>query len=63
MSLKARDSVWITDSAGMKIAGGTIVNVNDFREPEMKYAVDVDGYKEDVLFFGEDRLIKQGESK
>jgi len=55
--------VWITDSTGMEVAEGTIINVNDFREPELKFAVDVEGYTEDVLFFGEDSLIKQEENK
>jgi len=63
LSLKVSDRVWITDSTGMEVAEGTIINVNDFREPELKFAVDVEGYTEDVLFFGEDSLIKQEENK
>jgi hypothetical protein len=61
MALKVRDRVWITDSIGMKTTKGEIVNINNFREPEMKYAVSADGHSEDLLFFGEDRLIKQEE--
>lgn len=56
--LKVKDKVEILNINGDKVAEGTIVNINDFREPSMKYAVDVDGYKEDVLFFGEERLVK-----
>lgn len=59
MQLKVRDRVWIVNTDGSRIAQGRIVNVNDFREPSMKYAVDVDEYLEDVLFFSEDKLIKQ----
>ena len=39
-----------------------VVNVNDFREPSMKYGVDMyDGngvYAGDVMFFGDDFLSK-----
>lgn len=57
MELKVRDRVIILDKNGIAKAEGTIVNINDFREPSMKYAVDVDGYTEDFLFFGEERLL------
>ncbi|HDR4373532.1 TPA: hypothetical protein QCP80_003362 [Bacillus cereus] len=55
MKLKVNDKVAIVDENGSKLAEGVIANINDFREPSMKYAVDVDGY-EDVLFFGESQL-------
>jgi len=58
MELQVRDKVTIIDSSGSAIAEGTIVNINDFREPSLKYAVDVEGYTEDLLFFGENHLIK-----
>lgn len=58
MKLKVRDKVTIIDINGKSLAKGTIVNINDFREPSQKYAVDVVGYTEDVLFFGESQLIK-----
>lgn len=35
---------------------GTIVNINSYREPSMIYAIDVDGYEEDVIFMGEDEI-------
>ena len=63
MILKVRDRVKITDSNGVELAMGTIVNVNDCREPSMKYAVVVDGYSEDVLFLGGNKLIKMEECK
>lgn len=58
MGLQVRDNVDIVNSSGVMVAKGTIVNINDYREPSMKYAVDVVGYTEDVLFFGEDSLIR-----
>lgn len=59
MELKVRDRVIIIDSVGSPLGEGTIVNINDFREPSLKYAVDVDGYSQDVLFFGERQLVKE----
>lgn len=61
MGLQVRDRVTILDANGNSLANGTIVNINDFREPSMKYAVDVDGYDEDVLFFGSKQLTKKQE--
>lgn len=58
MEIKVRDNVTIIDSNGNPLAKGTIVNINDFREPSQKYAVDVVGYTKDVLFLGESQLIK-----
>jgi hypothetical protein len=55
--MKVRDRVVIIDNNGNPLAEGTIVNINNFREPSMKYAVDVDGYTEDLLFFGESQLL------
>jgi uncharacterized protein (UPF0218 family) len=57
MELKVRDKVIIIDNNGNSISEGTIININDFREPDHKYAVDVDGI-EDALFFGELQLVK-----
>lgn len=55
--MRVRDRVVIVNKDGKPIAEGTIYNINDFREPSMKYAVDVDGYADDVLFFGESQLL------
>lgn len=54
--MKVGDRVEILDENGNVIGEGTIYNINEFREPSMIYAVDVDGYDEDVLFFGEWQL-------
>lgn len=61
MELKVRDSVTIINKNGNPVAEGIIVNINEFREPSMMYAVDVDGYEADVLFFGESQLIKKND--
>ncbi len=58
MGLQVRDRVIIIDAGGSPLAEGTIININDFREPIHKYAVDIDGFTEDVLFFGENQLVK-----
>lgn len=54
--MKVRDRVEILDENNNVIGEGIIYNINEFREPSMIYAVDVDGYNEDVLFFGEWQL-------
>ncbi|MDM5370563.1 hypothetical protein QUF96_03090 [Bacillus bombysepticus] len=41
MKLKVNDKVTIVDENEKKLAEGVIYNINDFREPSMKYAVDV----------------------
>lgn len=41
----------------MKFAG-TVANVGVFREPHMQYAIDMDLYKGDYVFVGEDQLEK-----
>lgn len=53
--MKVGDRVEILGKNGSIIGEGTIYNINEFREPSMIYAVDVDGM-EDVLFFGESQL-------
>ena len=58
MKLKARDRVRINDSDGMRICDGTIININELREPHMKYAVSADLKKSSPVFLGEDRLMK-----
>jgi len=58
LELKVGDRVEIIGKNGVAVAKGTIYNINEFRESSMKYAVNVDGYKEDVLFFGESQLVK-----
>lgn len=50
----------VGDRVLVKIKGtkmpGTIVNINDYREPCMKYAIDLDDYKVDYIFVGENEL-------
>ena len=36
---------------------GVIYNINDYRPPEHRYAVDVDGF-DDCLFLGREHLTK-----
>lgn len=48
------DSVYVLDNLGNRIFG-KVYNINDFREPDMKYAILVEGY-DDLLFFGGDRI-------
>jgi hypothetical protein len=54
--MKVGDRVEILGKNGSIIGEGTIYNINEFREPSMIYAVDVDGYTKDILFFGESQL-------
>lgn len=54
--MKVRDRVEILDENNNVVGEGIIYNINKLREPSMIYAVDVDGYNEDVLFFGEWQL-------
>jgi len=61
--LKVGDRVEIRNNKGILIGKGTIANINDFREPSMKYAIDADFYKSDFVFAGEEhlKLIKEEE--
>lgn len=61
MTLKVKDRVIVIDHSRRPLGKGTIVNINDFRETSQKYAVDVDGYQDDLLFFGENDLSKINE--
>lgn len=40
---------------------GTVENINDFREPIMKYAVDIQ--KRDLVFVGDDDIVKHSKNK
>ena len=35
-----------------------ITNINDFREPNMKYALEQPGWNDDIVFIGEKDIIK-----
>lgn len=39
---------------------GTVENINDFREPSMKYVVDIQ--KIDLVFVGDDDIVKQSKN-
>jgi hypothetical protein len=58
VGLQVKDRVEIIGPDGKPIIRGTIININDYREPSLKYAVEVDGYTEDYMFFGENQLVK-----
>lgn len=59
--LKVGDRVEIRNNKGVFVGEGTIANINEFREPSMKYAVEADFYKSDFVFAGEEhlKLIKE----
>ena len=40
---------------------GTVENINDFREPIMKYEVDIQ--KRDLVFVGDDEIVKHSKIK
>lgn len=39
----------------------TVYNVNFYRPPDMRYALDVDGYTKDYVFVGESQLKESEE--
>ena len=51
MSVKVGDKVTVI---GEYV--GKVVNINDYREPCFKYAIDLEGYDEDVVFVGEEQI-------
>lgn len=59
MEIEVRDTVKVLNSEGQEIAIGTVANINEFREPNLKYAVSIEGYS-DFVFVGENQLQKVG---
>ena len=55
--LKIRDKVEINHPAFGKPLVGVIFNINDYRPPEHRYAVDVVGFN-DYLFLSREHLTK-----
>ena len=53
-TVKPRDRVIVTDSNGNRFPG-ICVNINDFREPEKRYAVTLQGYH-DLVFCSEAQI-------
>ena len=60
MELKVGDYVRIVDNLGKQFIG-KIYNINDFREPSMKYAVDCQIFN-DYAFVGEEIILKSSPS-
>lgn len=60
--MKVKDRVLVKDKQGNKWLG-TIININDYREPSMRYCVDLDKYDKDYVFVGEDDIELAGENK
>lgn len=58
--MKVRDRVLVKDKQGNKWLG-TIININYYREPSMRYCVDLDKYDKDYVFVGEDDIELAGE--
>lgn len=60
--IKVGDRVIVINNEGNVAGEGTVININDYRDPDTKYAIDADFYKEDYLFVGINnlKLIEQG---
>lgn len=60
-NLQVRDKVKVIDARGVQVCIGLIVNVNDWREPDVRYAVDIG--LDDVIFCGKEQLetLEEGE--
>lgn len=56
--IAVRDRVIITDDSENEHTG-TVVNISDYREPSMRYAVDLDDYKDDFVFVSDERIRKE----
>ncbi len=55
--LKVGDRVVVTDALGHQFEG-EIVSINDYRPPNMRYAVDIGEYADDYVFVGDSRIRK-----
>lgn len=63
MTLQVKDKVKVLSNHGNVIGEGVIVSINEFREPQFKYAIDADFFDEDYIFVGEKNLVKIKEDK
>lgn len=63
MMFQVKDKVKVLSNHGNVIGEGVIVSINEFREPQFKYAVDADFMYEDYIFVGEENLVKIKEDK
>lgn len=56
MEFKVKDKVMLLDNHGKDVFTGVIVNINDFRPPEARYCVYVEG-ESDYIFIGENAMF------
>ena len=54
--IKLNDRVEVKNTKGEYAGNGTVVNINDLREPDLRYGVNADFYDGDLLFVGENQL-------
>ncbi len=54
-----KDRVIVLDFKGEPVCPGTIVNINEFREPAVRYAVALDRYTDDLVFVSKEQLKKE----
>ena len=54
-NLKVGDRVVVTDVLGHTFEG-EIVNISDYRPPNMRYAVDIGEYADDYVFVGDSQI-------
>lgn len=57
MKAKVNDKVVVKDFQG-KEWNGVVVNVSDYREPDLKYAIALDDYTDDYVFVGDKQIVK-----
>lgn len=55
-NVKVGDMVIASDLNGVQFKG-KIININEYRPPEVKYALDIDGF-DDIVFVGDEQIIK-----
>lgn len=55
---KVRDRVVVIDGGGREFHG-EIANISEYREPNLRYAIDLDDYKDDYVFVPECQLREE----
>lgn len=56
--IKVGDRVEVKSNKDEYAGRATVVNINDFRDPDTTYAIDADFYKDDFLFVSKSQLKK-----
>lgn len=56
--IKVGDRVDVKNNKDEYAGRATVVNINEFRDPDMTYAIDADFYKGDFLFVSKSQLKK-----